>query len=82
MITPIDITPEIVLPLNYQDISVFHIQMAFNNNTIPTKSLNRLAGVFYALKFIEYTDHKKHIMTTVLTSCRMALLNKLQYKFI
>jgi hypothetical protein len=82
MITPIEITLDLMLPLDCQDISVFHIQTAFNNNIKPLSPLNQMSGIFYAIKFIEYTDYKNRIMNNLLTSCRMSLLNKLQYEFI
>ena len=44
---------------------------------ITLKSIKKTLG-----KYIEYTDHKNYVMTDVLTSCRMSLLNHLQYKFI
>ena len=82
MIKQILITPDLLLPRSDNDISTFHIQEAFNSNTKPDTPLNTISGIFIALKYFEYTDHKNYVMSDVLTSCRMSLLNHLQYKFI
>lgn len=83
MIKPINTSIiDLKLPISNEDVSIYHIQTAFNNNTKPCKQLNTFSDIFYALPFIEYTDHKNYIKETVLTSYRMTLLNKLQYKFL
>lgn len=83
MITPIYITLDLLLPRSNGDLSIFHIQTAFISNTKPDKLvLDEISGIFFALRYLEYTDHKAYIRNNLLTSCRMTLLNKIQYKFI